>query len=223
MLVLVSVGASTGDVSVSATGSVAVAGTLGLALGDVVVSATGSIGVSGAVGVTTDKAVLTAFASVPDAGSVAFVLGAVSATSTAKVLVSGGVDLALGEISAFGQVVPGGGRSGALSVVLDGVSALGVGSILVSGAVLTGEFEVFGPEDGLVDVLLMDSPQLEAAREVAVMRLAEQGIYNASEWTDYRPHMTLGPKGSAAHYTVPWTVSLYPMELWYGDRKIKLV
>ena len=89
--------------------------------------------------------------------------------------------------------------------------------------VLTGEFEVFGPEDGLVDVLLMDSPQLEAAREVAVMRLAEQGIYNASEWTDYRPHMTLGPKGSAAHYTVPRTVSLYPMELWYGDRKIKLV
>jgi 2'-5' RNA ligase len=70
---------------------------------------------------------------------------------------------------------------------------------MVSVARVTGPFtlqvtgvEEFGEDDDAVDVLtLHPTPQLLVARKMVVG-------WNASQYTDYKPHATIGPAGSAA-------------------------
>jgi 2'-5' RNA ligase len=75
----------------------------------------------------------------------------------------------------------------------------------ISAARITGPFslpvtgvEVYGEDDEAVDVLVLyPTPQLLLARNLVKH-------WNKSEFTEYKPHATIGPEGSASATEVPY-------------------
>lgn len=75
--------------------------------------------------------------------------------------------------------------------------------------------EEFGEGVEAVDVLeLYPTPQLMMARKAVAK-------YNASSYTDYKPHATIGPAGSANLLpSIPTRISFNRLGVFYGDRKL---
>lgn len=87
-----------------------------------------------------------------------------------------------------------------------------ISQLLPSFALLATGVEQFGEGMERVDVLrLLPSTQLLAARRI-VQR------WNASQYTDFKPHVTIGPVGSAQMLALPNRVYFDRVMIAWGDK-----
>lgn len=94
--------------------------------------------------------------------------------------------------------------------------------ISAPGEVSTLSLELFGPEQDAL-VITLDDTRLVDIRNSIEKSLSEVGSGNASEYADYRPHVTLDAKTDLTldmameSIEIPMTVTLDSPELWWGD------
>ena len=73
--------------------------------------------------------------------------------------------------------------------------------------------DIFGPEDDLVDVILIEqSPRL------LLMRAALEQ-YNGSEYKEFKPHCTIGPVGSKRN-NIPELINFDKIVVAWGDNRM---
>jgi hypothetical protein len=77
------------------------------------------------------------------------------------------------------------------------------------------ELEMFGVAKDKPVVTFRDDLVLRVCRDLIDKRLAEEGIKSASEFTNYRPHVTLEPGALYA----PLGVTLLAPILWWGNER----
>lgn len=84
--------------------------------------------------------------------------------------------------------------------------------------VKTTGLDLFGPEKDII-VVRVDHPMLHSQREAVEAKLAAVGINNASEFKEYKPHITIRPEHKQY---IPARVLLSPPYLYWGDEQIAL-
>ena len=90
------------------------------------------------------------------------------------------------------------------------------------GPVPVTGLELFGPESNVL-VATLDPERLQPIRDSFERTLAKVGVYNASQYKDYKPHVTIQEdyEGSLddarKSLFVPKTIGLFAPELWWGD------
>lgn len=94
---------------------------------------------------------------------------------------------------------------------------------LTVGEVRPKSFEFFGRhnEDLVVEVA---DPLLPIVRSLVEKVLSGTGAENASEFKEYRPHVTLIEDfyGDIDNLELPSLVTLGPLEIWWGDDRITI-
>lgn len=91
------------------------------------------------------------------------------------------------------------------------------------GLVNTKKFEYFGPGREILVVTLDDSRLFAVQLALLVELYKNLGVVNASSYPTFSPHVSAGNKNSVNPFiTKPSTVLLRPLELWYGEEKIKV-
>lgn len=93
--------------------------------------------------------------------------------------------------------------------------------ITAPGEVPVTGVEAFGDEDDKVWVAVLDPVSLVAVRETIKAKLEGFGLKDASDFPEYRPHVTLGPH-SEEQPEAPESVTLGPLEAWWGDDHISV-
>jgi hypothetical protein len=81
--------------------------------------------------------------------------------------------------------------------------------------------EMFGPEKD-IPVVILEHTYLHKYHDFLTSALAKRGIESASEFKDYRPHVTMS-ENAAINYLVPTDpMLLLPVQLWWGGQKIDI-
>lgn len=73
--------------------------------------------------------------------------------------------------------------------------------------------DVFGEDDEKVDVL-----RLEPTPQIMAMR-SQVASWNASQYTDYKPHATVGPEGSADPVKMPYFLAFDQIMCCWGEER----
>lgn len=97
-------------------------------------------------------------------------------------------------------------------------------SIKAPGEVPTTGVELFGPE-GDVLVVTLDSERLEPIRDAIEEGLKKIGGKNASQYKDYKPHVTIDEEATLSkeeaeiELDIADTVTLGAPVVWWGDER----
>lgn len=81
------------------------------------------------------------------------------------------------------------------------------------------DVEYFGPEQD-IPVLRVAHPYLYKYNDFITSSLAKRGIESASQFTEYKPHVTISPEAVANGVIPTDPLLLLPVQLWWGDEKI---
>jgi 2'-5' RNA ligase len=82
--------------------------------------------------------------------------------------------------------------------------------------------EWFGPDKNVL-VLRVEHPFFEKYHEALTQALASRGIASASQFPEYKPHITLAmPDEELQAFAWPPVIPVGPVELWWGGEKIQL-
>lgn len=105
-----------------------------------------------------------------------------------------------------------------LQIVIQRLKTAAPGEVAITG------LDLFGPEKNVL-VATLDPGKLQPIRDSFERTLAKINIFNASEYKDYKPHVTItedfvGTLDEAREsLTLPKTVILGPPQLWWGNEK----
>lgn len=111
------------------------------------------------------------------------------------------------------------GDKGEVPVSAMAALLVNIDNLAAPGTVATTGLEVFGEDDDRVWVATLDDSVLGPLRARIKERSARYGILDASSYPDYRPHVTLVPYSSEKP-KLPRSVTLGPLEMWWGDEHI---
>lgn len=99
----------------------------------------------------------------------------------------------------------------------DVMSVLDRLKIKAPGEIETKDLEYFGKDKDVL-VLTLDSSRLLQIRSSMERALAKIGAENASEFKEYKPHVSLGTKEDEKNYiSIPDTAYLESPQLWWGN------
>lgn len=103
-----------------------------------------------------------------------------------------------------------------LQAVVDRLKVKAPGKVAVNGV------DLFGPDKNVL-VARLDPTRLEPIREAFERTLAKINVFNASEYKDYNPHVTITEEfggtmlNAIADTDLPTHVELGEPQLWWGD------
>jgi 2'-5' RNA ligase len=105
-----------------------------------------------------------------------------------------------------------------LEIVIKRLNTKAPGEVAITG------LDLFGPEKNVL-VATLDPKKLQPIRESFERTLAKINIFNASQYKDYNPHVTIAEDFSGTledakkDVKLPQTVVLGPPVLWWGNEK----
>lgn len=94
-------------------------------------------------------------------------------------------------------------------------------SLKAPGKIKTTGTEFFGPDENILVTTLEKSP-LVVYRETIERVLAKINVHNASEYKEYRPHVTISEDFDKSEKipNIPEKIDLGPPVLWWGNEKL---
>jgi 2'-5' RNA ligase len=105
-----------------------------------------------------------------------------------------------------------------LEIVLNRLNTKAPGEVAITG------FDLFGPDKNVL-VATLDPAKLSPIRGAFERTLAKINVYNASEYKDYNPHVTITEdfggtlEDAKKDVVLPKTVVLGPPALWWGNER----